>query len=148
MMWGAYAVSIRKFLHGYPFRLSFAIVSLYTSIGLIVLMFIFGNYSDLLKLSPRIWLLLVASAVIGIAVSHVLYYRGIHGLGPVVANGLSMAAPFFTYFGALILLGERIMPLRLIGGIGVIVGGVLLVLTRASIVLAQQAGEAETCIRP
>ena len=144
MMWGAYAVSIRKFLPGFPRRLSFAVVSLYTSIGLVILMLIFGDYAALAKISPKIWLLLTISAIFGIAISHILYYRGIHGLGPIVANGISMVTPFLTYFGALIILGEQLRPVRLIGGIGVITGGVLLVLARTRI----EREESQTCIRP
>ena len=71
------------------------------------------------------------SAVVGMVFSHLLYYRGIHGLGPVIANGILMATPFLTYIGAWIFLGEEMTLTQLAGGVVIVIGGVLLVRSKA-----------------
>ncbi len=136
VFWGAYAVSIRLCLGGYPLRLSFGVVSLYTSAALLVLMLVFGDYSALGGLGDKtvkIWLLLAASGVVGMIFSHLLYYRGIHGLGPVISTGMLMATPFLTYIGAWIFLGEKMAWIQMLGGAVIVAGGVLLVRSKARI---------------
>ena len=136
LFWGAYAVSVRRYLGGYSLRLSFGVVSLYTSAALVVLMFIFGKWYELGGLgaeAPKVLVLLAVSAVIGMVFSHMLYYRGIHGLGPVIANGMLMATPFVTYIGAWIFLKEKMTGMQMLGGFVIVAGGVLLVRSKARI---------------
>ena len=136
VFWGAYAVSIRLCLGGYPLRLSFGVVSLYTAAALLAMMFVFGDYSALGGLGDKtvkMWLLLAASAVVGMIFSHLLYYRGIHGIGPVISNGMLMATPFLTYIGAWIFLDEKMTWMQMLGGVVIVAGGILLVLSEARI---------------
>ncbi len=132
-LFGAYAVSVRRYMAGYSVRLSFGIISLYTSVGLLVLMALFGRVSDLAKLDMRLWALLVVSALIGIAFAHVLYYRSIHGLGAIVSTGLLMASPFVTAVASAAFLREKMTALQLGGGLSLVLGGLLLVAARASL---------------
>ena len=125
--WGAYAVSVRKYLAGYPLRLAFGVISLYTSAVLVVLMLLFGEYERLAELPGRLWAMLVFSGFIGVALGHVLYYRGIHGIGPVVASSVTLGAPFVTAVLATAFLDEKLAALQLVGGVTVVVGGALLV---------------------
>lgn len=131
--WGGYAVSVRVCMAGYPARLSFGIISLYTTGGLIALAALFGRPSDLAHASGIAWLALVGSALMGIALGHVLYYRGIQRLGPVVSSGLLLATPFVTYAGAAVLLHETLTWLQMAGGAAVVGGGALLVAARADL---------------
>jgi len=125
--WGGYAVSVRRFLAGYPLRLAFGVICLYTALPLAGLMLVFGRYEALAALPAREWVLLPVSGLIGIAMGHVFYHRGIHGIGPVVASGVTMVGPFVTYALAAVVLTEAITPVQLAGG-GVVVGGGLLLL--------------------
>ena len=144
MCWGAYAVSIRRFMSGYSLRLSFGIISLYTAGGLVVIAVVMrafgpGPYPALGSLTGRVWAILIASAFVGITFSHVMYYRGIHRLGPVVTNGITMASPFVTYVATSLLIwthpavfsGETITWTQLLGGLTVVGGGILLVKAKA-----------------
>jgi len=63
----------------------------------------------------------------------VLYYRAIHHLGPIVSSGVLLAAPFLTFLGAWIMLGERMRGLQFVGGITIIAGGVCLLKAKAQI---------------
>jgi drug/metabolite transporter (DMT)-like permease len=131
--WGAYSVTVRRYMAGYSARRSFAVISLYSSASLVLLMLLFGRVGSLAEISAGLWANLMLSALIGIAFGHVLYYRGIHELGPVVASGMSLATPFVTCLAAAILLGERLSGIQWIGGLLVVFGGGFLVLARARI---------------
>jgi drug/metabolite transporter (DMT)-like permease len=129
--WAGYAVTVRIHMAGYPLRLAFGVISLYTTAGLVALMFLLGRYGELARLVGREWVLLIVSGLIGIAFGHVLYHRAIHGIGPVVASGILMLGPFFTYAAAAVVLGETMTPVQFLGGLGVVAGGLALVRAKA-----------------
>ncbi len=133
LAWGGYSVSVRHYMARYPARQSFGVISLYTSAALVLLMFLLGDLRPLASLGEGLWLNLMASALIGIAFGHVLYYRGIHRLGPVVASGILLVTPFVTYLFAVIFLDERLSAVQWAGGSLVVVGGGLLVAARAQL---------------
>ena len=138
--WGAYAVSVRVRMAPYPIRLSFGVISIYTSAVLIVLMLLFGRWERLGELGPGVWGGLVGSGLVGVAMGHVLYYRGIHRLGPVVASGVLLGTPFVTFVGAWLMLGEQMGLVELVGGLSVVGGGALLVLAKTQIERASSRG--------
>ena len=129
--WGGYAVSVRIFMAGFPIRLAFGVVSLYTAAGLVTLMFLRGDYRQLGNLAVVNLILLVVSGVIGIAFGHVFHYRAIHGLGPVIASGMQLACPFVISAAAWVFLGETMTGLQLLGGMTILAGGYLLVRAKA-----------------
>ncbi len=131
--WGGYSVSVRVYMARYPVRQSFGVISLYTSAALVLLMLLFGRRGALGQIDAFLWANLMGSALVGIAFGHVLYYRGIHRLGPVVSSGIMLATPFVTYLGAAVFLGERLSGMELFGGLLVVAGGALLVASRAQI---------------
>lgn len=133
VLFGAYAVAVRRCMAGFPARLSFGVISLYTASGLIVLMFTFGNYGDLANISPSKLALVALSAVTGIAFAHVLYYRAIQGMGAIVSTGLQMATPFVTLLGAMLILSERMTFIQGAGGLMVVAGGVMLVVAQSRV---------------
>jgi len=108
LCWGLYATFVRRHMADFGARLSFGVISLYTAVMLGAAMFLFGRWRQAVALAPGNWALLVTSALIGIAVSHVLLYRAIHSLGPVVTQGVQSFSPFLTALGACLILGERL----------------------------------------
>ncbi len=133
VLFGAYAVAVRRCMAGFPARLSFGVISLYTASGLIVLMFTFGNYGDLANVPSSKLALVSLSAVTGIAFAHVLYYRAIQGMGAIVSTGLQMATPFVTLLGAMLILSERMTFTQGTGGLMVVAGGVMLVVAQSRV---------------
>jgi drug/metabolite transporter (DMT)-like permease len=131
--WGGYAVSVRYWMAAYTARESFAVISIYTSAALVTLMLSLGRIRDLGAIGLDLWGLLMGSALIGIAFGHVLYYRGIHRLGPVVSSGIMLITPFVTYLVAALVLAERLSAVEMIGGVIVVLGGALLVVARGQI---------------
>ncbi len=130
---GVYAVAVRYYMAAYSARKSFTVISLYTSVILVALMFCFGDYGQLRHISAWMWLILTLSALIGIAFGHVLLYQAIRYLGPVVANGVQVISPFITYGVAAVCLGERLTPMEWVGGWVLVVSGIMLVVARMQV---------------
>lgn len=124
--WGAYAVSVRKWMASYSARLSFGVISLYAGAALFLLMLAFGRTEPLGHLPAKVWVCLAVSALIGVAFGHVLYYRAIHRLGPIVCGGLLLVTPFVTCLGAELVGQERLTLVQFLGGIAIVLGGALL----------------------
>ncbi len=139
MMWGMYGVSVRMFLRGYPGRLGFGVVAVYTTFGLLIAAcvraVIVSEPSGLATLSMPDWFLLLLSGLIGIAISHVLVYKAIHILGPITASGVQLVSPFLTAMGAALILHEKMGSLQWLGGVLLIAGLLTLVLARSRAVL-------------
>ena len=142
---GAYTVSVRYFMASYPARQSFGVISLYTSVMLVAMMFCFGDYSRLWDLTGWFWVLLILSALIGIAFGHVLLYQAIQHFGPVVASGVQLITPFLTYMLAAIFLGERMNLGEWIGGILLVASGFLLVVARLQVENSLHASQSPRC---
>ena len=133
VFWGLYSVLVRKFMRGYPVRLGFGLISLYAVPALLALMFRFGDWRALLHLRLGWWVLLWISAVAGISLGHVLFYRAIHALGPITSEGGLLAIPFVTVLLAFAFLGERLRPLQWAGGLLLIAGCLFLILAKAQV---------------
>ena len=135
MMWGLYGVSVRVFLRGYPGRLGFGVVALYTTFGLLIAAcvrpVVVPAPSGLATLSTPDWFLLLLSGIIGIAISHVLMYKAIHIIGPITASGMQLVSPFLTSLGAALILHERMGATQWLGGVLLIVGLLTLVLAKS-----------------
>ena len=129
--WGFYSVLVRKFMHGYSPRVSFGVISLYAAPGLIALMFGVGDWHPVLSLSLRMWVLIWISAIAGIALGHVLFYRAIHTLGPIASEGSLLFIPFATAILAYGALGERMGSLQWIGGLILVASCLFLVVAKA-----------------
>ncbi len=128
--WGLYVVFVRRNLAGYPAHLSYGIVSLLTCLGLLALMVAFGDWRELGRLGPADWVWLALSALIGLTLGHVFYYRAILVMGPIASEGGMLLIPFQTAILAHILLGERLAPAQWAAGGFLVLGCALLLRAR------------------
>jgi DME family drug/metabolite transporter len=140
--YAAYALSVRKLMHGLNPLLAFAAVSQYTAAALVTLMLIAGNQHGLeaLKLLEPIagadgvmglpgtrFVLLLLSAVIGIGLGHTFYFIAIQRLGLAVANSVVQLQPITVSIGSFLLFGEVLtMPQWVSGCLAVLGAGVIL----------------------
>lgn len=138
--WSLYAVHVRLRMARYPARLAFGVVSLMVMPGMLVLMFSLGDWQAAARLSGWQWALLAVSAWFGIALGHVLYYKAVHELGPIVCEGALALLPFITALLARPILGEQLVPTQWIGG-SILVAATLFLL--ASRKAAQTLGTAK-----
>jgi drug/metabolite transporter (DMT)-like permease len=111
-----YWVLVKRDLGDYDQRTCFAVNSVYMAGGLLVAMFLFGNWRALAEVPLRLWVILAISAFVGLLFSHILLYRAIQAVGPVVANGATCVQPFITAVGAWAVLGEVLVPAQWAGG--------------------------------
>ena len=125
--WAMYGISVQRRVQTYPARLSFGVISVYTSVALLMLMFLFGRPADLAAVSGRDAVLLVVSAILGIGLGHVMLYRAIRVLGAVITQSTFSIVPFIGALIAYAVLGEVLTPLQWLGGC-LIVGACALLL--------------------
>ena len=128
--WGLYVVFVRRNLSAYPAHLAYGLVSLLTCLPLLALMFRFGHWRALLHLPWNQWLWLVFSALIGLTLGHVFYYRSIRIIGPIASEGGLLLIPFQTALFAHVWLDERLSPLQWAAGALLILGCALLLRAR------------------
>ena len=131
--WGIYVVFVRRNLSIYPVHLAYGIVSLLTCVPLLALMFRFGDWHALLHLPWNQWLWLILSALIGLTLGHVLYYRAIRVMGPIASEGAMLLIPFQTAILAHFLLGERLSGTQWAAGGALILGCTLLLRARFTV---------------
>lgn len=129
MGYAAYALSVRRCMTGYSSMASFAAISQYTALTQVALMLAFGDRlgAGAMDLQTRQFLLLLLSAVIGIAAGHVLYYMAIARLGVAVSTGVIQLQPFTVAALSIPLFGEELTPGQWAAG-GVAVGGAMAML--------------------
>lgn len=128
----AYALAVRKFMHGIHPVLAFSAISQYTAAGMILLMLVFGTRYGLtaLDLSGGQFGLLLFSAVIGIALGHVFYYTSIARLGVAVSSGVIQLQPFVVTAASAVIFGERLTVGQIVSGVVAVGGAALILLTQ------------------
>ena len=102
---------------------------------MVALMLVFAHRAglDALALSTRDLALLVASAVIGIALGHVLFYISMARLGVAAASAVIQLQPFGTAIGATILFAEPLTGAQWIAGAVAVAGALLILLVQARV---------------
>jgi len=129
ILFGGYSLSVRYFMEGIHPVTAFATISHYTAAGLVVIMLLLGRQQGLevMTFTRMQWMMLVGSAIVGIALSHVFYYGSIARLGVAVSAGVMLLQPFLTGTGSWIVFGEKLTPAQWIAGV-VAVGGAIVML--------------------
>ncbi len=101
-----YGVSVRYWMQGIDPWISFPVICIYTSIGLFIMMWMFGEPARLLDLSSGRLTVLAISAVIGIALGHTFYYYSLEHIGVSICAGVSLVTPFLTAIGSYFIFQE------------------------------------------
>ncbi|OWY71191.1 hypothetical protein B7486_11355 [cyanobacterium TDX16] len=106
--YGLYGVSVRYWMHGIRPMVSFGAISLYTAAVMVSLMIVIspGRGAGVFGLSGFNWMILVMSALIGIALGHVFYYSAIARLGVAISAAVVQLAPFITGVASVLIFGE------------------------------------------
>ena len=131
--WGIYVVLVRRNLSTVPPHLSYGIISLLAFPPLLMLMLALGDWHALLSLPLAQWGWLILSALIGLALSHVLFYRAILVMGPIASEGGMLLIPFQTAILAHLFLGETLSSIQWAAGVLLILGCALLIRARFSV---------------
>ena len=116
-----YGVSVRYVLRDKHPLVLFSLVATYTSVG-VLLAAPLGQPSALLRLSPAIMALVVASSLIGIAFAHGLFYIAVQRLGVAISYLVLMTTPLLSYTCSWFWLGERLTALQWLGSVILLAG--------------------------
>ena len=129
-LFAAYAIAVRKYMNGINSAIAFAVISQYTAAAMIVLMFMYGERygADALDMPGNEFMWLLISAVIGIALGHVLYYMSIARLGVAVSSGVLQLHPFAVAVASFFMFSETLSTPQWVSGT-IAVGGAALMLT-------------------
>ena len=130
---GLYAVAVRYFMVGVPSHLAFGVVCQYVAFGTLVLMLARGDVSVLPGLSGEAWWKLCLSSLLGVGISHLLYYIAIQRLGATISSALHFLTPFLTAAFAYALLGEELTSAQYVAGVVLLVGGAFLLRSQSAI---------------
>lgn len=128
-LFAAYGLAVRKYMHGTNSVVAFAVISQYTAAAMIVMMLLLGDRGGLtaIDLGTGQFSLLLLSAIIGIALGHVLYYVSIARLGVAVSAGVLQLHPFLVAVGSMLLFGEHLTPLQWAAGSIALLGAIVMV---------------------
>ena len=139
-----YALAVRYFMVGMNPLVSFAAISLYTAVSMVVLMLIFGDHAGAtaIRMGQTEFLWLVVSSLIGIAFGHVLYYISIARLGVAVSTGVIQLQPFVVAVLSYIWFGEVLDLSQWIAG-GMAVGGAVTMLAVQHIITSRLKVDSE-----
>jgi len=140
ILWAAHTTSVRCRLSGHPALFGYAVVALYSAVGLDALMFGFGDVSDVGRAGTKVLLVLALSGVVGLGIANVFWYSGIKRLGVTISNGMLLAWPFLTAMLSVAIFKERLTLLQWIGGAGLVSGAALLLLAQRAVLLARVRG--------
>jgi drug/metabolite transporter (DMT)-like permease len=120
--WAAYTLTIRVRFANIDSRAGFAVISLYTTAGLTVLAMLFGRTEACWTLSARQWFWVVFSAILGIAISHVLYYAALRRIGAMIPALVMLAVPFCILSLSHWVFGETLTAMQWPFGILLLIG--------------------------
>lgn len=152
-----YAISVRHYMHGTHPVTAFAAISLYTAMGMVLLMVLLGEDAGgrALALTAPQFAMLMLSAVVGIALGHVFYYISIARLGVAVSSGVIQLQPFVVAAASFFFFAERLTPMQWLSGAVAVTGAVLMLgvqrrieKRRAKLQKAAQADDATTGEEP
>ncbi len=126
MFMSGYMLSVRYYFKNTNSRTAFSVIALYTSIGTLITMMIFGEPLAFTELPLNINLLIVLSGIIGIGLAHVLYYAAQKVLGSAIASSTTLFSAFYTAVLSYFIFDEKLTALQWASGLLLTAGGMLL----------------------
>ncbi len=128
ILYAGYALGVRHYMHEVRSTTAFAVISLYTAAGVVLMMLLFadGGGVKVLDLTWGQLAMLFVSAMAGIAITHVTYYAAIARLGVAVSAGVIMLQPFLTGTASFFLFDERLTTRQWLSGAVAIAGAILM----------------------
>jgi drug/metabolite transporter (DMT)-like permease len=122
IFWGAYAVAIRISFRNVSSQSGFSAVSLYTAVGLWLAALCFGRISECILMSARLWIILILSGIVSIAIAHVLFYAAVRRMGATLPALVILAQPFLVLLFSNLVFGEDMSAIQLLFGVVLTVG--------------------------
>lgn len=120
--WAVYTIAVKISLRDIDSRSGFSVISIYTTAGLAICAFVFGDPAKTLDMGAQPWLAVVFSAVTAIALGHVLYYTAIKRIGATIPMLVILTQPLVVFSLSSVIFHERLTGLQLLFGAGLLLG--------------------------
>ena len=120
--WGVYTVSIKIAFKNVDSRAGFAVISLYTTLGLLVLAFLFGKPAQCLQMPLKGWTYIVISGIMCIAITHMLFYESIKRIGATIPSLVLLLTPFTVLAVSHFVFKESLNAFQLMFGLILLIG--------------------------
>ena len=136
--WAVYIISVRiSFQKTNPVA-AFAVISLYTTIGLVPIAFISGNPYQITQLT--IWPLacVIISGIICICMAHTFYYTAIRRIGTIIPELTILLQPFLALAFSMVIFKEKLNTYQWISGLVLLAGSVLAVLAQKHLLITER----------
>jgi len=124
-MWGVYTIAVRISFRDIDSRDSFSVTTIYTVAGLAAVALAFGNLGRCANLGPTQWAIIVISAVLCIALGHVMYYAAIKRIGATIPALVILAQPIAVLAISHILFKESLNTPQILFGAILLTGAAL-----------------------
>ena len=128
--WGVYSVTARIAFRDIDSRLGFSVLSIYTTVALITLAIIMGDIRPVLAIEAPAAAAIVVSAILGIALGHVLFFTAVKRLGSTIAALVGLASPFLVLAASFFVFGETLNMYQWVSGLILIAGAALALLSQ------------------
>ncbi len=122
-MWATYSVTVKKIAPSIGSTISFATVSVYTTVALLVPALIWGDLSQWMRAPWHVNLILVLSGILCIGLGHTLYYYALKVIGVSICATMLLITPVGTLLLSRWLFGERMTAGQVMAGVILLVGG-------------------------
>jgi len=128
--WTIYIISVRIAFQDTNPAVAFAVISLYTTIGLAPVAFIFGNPYQITQLP--IWPLacVIISGTTCICLAHTFYYTAIRRIGTIIPELTILLQPFLALAFSMIIFKEKLNIYQWISGLILLTGSILAILAQ------------------
>jgi len=135
ILWGFYCVygkyTVERELHPIPM---FGVISIYTTIGLLVLGYFWGEPEKILQANASTHFIAIFSGILPIAIAHSSFHYAQWYLGSAFCNTLLTLNPLLTHFFALALWkDEHLNAIQWIGTSVLLLGCILILFTKSTI---------------
>ncbi|MHC4416256.1 MAG: DMT family transporter [Planctomycetota bacterium] len=147
-LFAGYALAVRRYMSSMSSVIAFAAISQYTAAAMVALMLVFGRQGGLeaAYLPGSDLVLLLISAIVGIALGHVLYYMSIARLGVAVSSGILQLHPFTVAVASFFIFREVLTAAQWVSGFIAIVGAVLMLNVQGRVSRAARSGVVEAAV--
>jgi drug/metabolite transporter (DMT)-like permease len=133
ILFAGYGLAVRYYVSHYNPIIAFGVICQFTALGVLALGLTLGTSMSRPAVAFDTFQLtmLVLSAFIGIAISHVTYYAALREMGVSVSVGIIQLQPVITAIGSLWLFNELLAPAQWVSGIVGICGALLMLSVNA-----------------
>lgn len=128
--WAFYTIEIKRAVRDVEPVISFTVVSIYTTLLLMPLAFIFGNPASIVDTPMQVKLVLIVSGLACLALAHPLYYASLKHLDTGVCSSFLQGSILFTALISYLSFGEVLTTGQILSGAVLLTGAVLVILVR------------------